>query len=327
MTRGPIDFRAPARGLGLALAIAAAATFLSAHYAAPAMLFALLIGMAFNFLAAGERWTPGLEVASRTLLRIGVALLGLRLTLSDVAKIGPGPSLVVAALAALVMLFGLALASVLGRGWRFGVLTGGAVAICGASAAMALAAVLPRDARLERDVLFTVVAVTSLSTLAMIGYPLLFAAIGASEAETGFLIGATIHDVAQVVGAGYSVSEAAGDMAIYVKLQRVALLPLVLIVVMLATRRGGRARIPGFVLGFAALVVANSLGLVPERVAGFGATASAWMLVTAIAALGVKTSLREMAALGPRHLGVVVAETLALLGLALAVLMLWRPLG
>lgn len=313
-------------GVALALTVAAAATFLSEHYGAPAMLFALLIGMAFNHLSVEGACPPGLAFASTTLLRTGVALLGARISLADVAALGASAAVEVAGLIALTIGSGFLAARALGRDWRFALLTGGAVGICGAAAAMALAAVLPRDSRAERDTLFTVVAVTTLSTVAMVAYPVLFGALGLNDAAKGFLIGATIHDVAQVVGAGYSVSTEAGDVATVVKLMRVAALPLVLLVVIAALRArggaGGPVRVPGFLVAFAAIAAANALGLIPHGVAAAASDASRWLLVTAIAALGVRTSLKALGAVGGGHLAVLVAETLALLGAALALVML-----
>ncbi len=316
------------RGVILALTIAAAASFLSGYYGAPVMLFALLLGIAFNFLATESRCEPGIEFAAKTLLRIGVALLGVRLTLADMAALGLMPVIGVVGLVAFTVGAGLAIAPLLGRRWRFGLLTGGAVAICGASAALAIAAVLYADKRAESDTIFTVVAVTTLSTLAMIGYPILFTAIGASELEMGFLIGATIHDVAQVVGAGFSVSETTGNFATYVKLQRVALLPVLLLLIILFIPRepGQRIALPWFVIAFVGLVTINSLGLIPTPIRDFASDVSSWLLVTAIAALGVKTSLKSIVTVGPRHIGVVVAETVLLLIAAIGFVYLWREI-
>lgn len=312
-----------APGLLLALAVALAARFLGMHYGAPVMLFALLIGMAFNFLDEDPRFAAGLALASKAMLRAGIVLLGLRITLGDMADVGLPAFATVLGLVAATIGAGVGLARLCGQDWRFGVLTGGAVAICGASAALALAAVLSTDRAGGRNTLFTVVAVTTLSTVAMVGYPLLFAALGLSDRQIGFLVGATIHDVAQVIGAGYSVSVPAGDLATIVKLVRVALLPVVLVAVTLAvaTRPGGSGRprgLPVFVTGFMALSGLNSLGLVPASVAAAGVTLSGFLLVVAIAALGVRTNLRDMVRLGWRHAVVVVGETVLLLGLALA---------
>ncbi|MEM5471363.1 putative sulfate exporter family transporter [Hoeflea sp. AS60] len=309
-------------GLLLALTIAAAAKFLSEHYAAPVMLFALLIGMAFNFMADQERTAEGVVFASKTLLRLGIVLLGARITLGDIAGIGTSGLVTVASLMALTIGFGFICAKLFSRGWRFAILTGGAVAICGASAALALAAVIPGNDKTERNVLFTVVAVTTLSTIAMIIYPVLFGLAGLSDAQSGFLIGATVHDVAQVVGAGYSISTEAGDTATIVKLLRVTLLPVVLIIVALSTARGGsgfsQVRLPLFVVGFAAVTIANSTGLIPAQIAALLVDASSWLLVIAISALGVRTNMKAMLDLGWRHVAVVVAETVFLLGLAWA---------
>jgi uncharacterized integral membrane protein (TIGR00698 family) len=303
------------RGLVLALTVAACAKFVSEHYGAPVMMFALLIGMAFNFMSADERCAPGIEFASKTLLRIGVALLGFRLSLSEIANLGVKPVLAVVSLVVLTIVVGIAIAPFLGRRWRFGLLTGGSVAICGASAALAISAVLPKGRDLERDTLFTVVAVTTFSTVAMVVYPILFALLGLDDAQTGFLIGATIHDVAQVVGAGFSVSDTAGNLATLVKIQRVVLLPVLLLAIVLTTGGDDKSgiRLPGFIIAFVALVLLNSFGVVPDLARALVATASQWLLIIAIAALGVKTSLKAMLELGAGHLAVIVGETLFLL--------------
>jgi uncharacterized integral membrane protein (TIGR00698 family) len=315
-----------APGLTLALTIAAAASFLSDHYGGPVMLFALLIGMTFNFLSTEGRYAAGIGFTARTVLRLGVALLGVRITFGDISALGIAMVLSVAGLIVLTIATGFAVAPLFSRKWRFALLTGGSVAICGASAALALAAVIPPNDKLERNTLFTVVAVTTLSTVAMIAYPILFAALGLNDVEAGFLIGATIHDVAQVVGAGYSVSDEAGEIATVVKLLRVALLPAVLLIVIACLRarpaEGARPSIPWFVIAFAALVAANSTGLVPASVADAASETSRWMLVTAISALGVKTSLKALTEVGGGHIGIVVIETLVLLCAAL-VLVTW----
>lgn len=310
-------------GVLLSVTIAGAAVFLSEHYGAPAMLFALLLGMAFNFLATEEKCQEGVQFAATTLLRCGVALLGLRISLSDMMELGAMPVLGVVGLVVMTIAIGSLTARLFGQSWYLGVLTSGAVAICGASAALAITAMLPKDKILERDTLFTVVGVTTLSTVAMIAYPILFSAMGMQNAEVGFLIGATIHDVAQVVGAGYSVSDETGDIATFVKLQRVALLPVVLICLSFAmrvTNKGadGSVKLPLFVIAFIVLVLVSSFHLVPTSVTEAASSLSRWMLVTAISALGIKTSLKAMMDVGVRHALIIVLQTLFLLGAALA---------
>ena len=312
-----------APGLVLAGTVAAAAAFLGSHYGAPVMLFALLIGMAFNFLHAEGPCRDGVDLAARFILRLGVGLLGVRIALDDLARLGGEGALLLVGLVALTIASGFVIAPLLGRQWRFALLTGGAVAICGASAALAIAAVIPANDRTERNTLFTVMAVTALSTVAMVLYPLLFQGLGFSEMQQGFLIGATIHDVAQVVGAGFSVSDEAGETATVVKLFRVAMLPVVLILVALALRLGphggpqGRiALLPWFMVLFLALVVLGSMVELPAVLVDQVNTLSRTCLIVAIAALGIKTSLKSLTAVGGGHLAVVVIETLVLLGAA-----------
>jgi len=308
-----------AGGLALVAVIAAASGFLADHYGAPVMLFALLIGMAFHFLADAPSCAGGVDFAARTLLRLGVALLGLRLTVEDVARVGLAPGLAVVAFVLATLACGAALARLAGRRTAFGLLAGGSVAICGASAALAIAAVLPAHPRREQDTLFVVVGVTALSTVAMIAYPVLFRSLGLSEVAAGFLVGATIHDVAQVVGAGYSISDEAGVLATFVKMLRVALLPVVLLLVMWSFRDAQSApvRLPWFLTAFLALAVLANTGAVPEPALAALGDVSRACLVLAIAALGVRTSLAAMARVQPAYGAILVALTLVLLGLGL----------
>lgn len=303
--------------------IGMAATFLSQHYNAPVMLFALLLGMAFRFLHEEGRCVRGIEFSARTILRVGVALLGLRITFGQIASLGVEPVAIVLAGVATTILFGLLLARLMGLGANFGYLSGGAVGICGASAALAISSALPAYDKRERDTVLTVVGVTTLSTIAMVFYPMLARALGLDHAQAGMFLGGSIHDVAQVVGAGYTISQEAGDVATYVKLLRVAtLIPVVLILSLLLARRfapaeanmpGARAKTPPFPLflaGFAALVVLNSALALPPVVVQSASTVSSWCLVTAIAALGMKTSLRDLLDVGWKPVGLMLAETI-----------------
>lgn len=308
-------------GLLLAAVVACAATFISEHYGAPVMLMALLLGITFHFLWEEGPCAPGIDFAAKTLLRLGVGLLGMRITFEQIAAIGFGPLALVLICVPATIGCGLLLARLLGKHWSFGLVAGGAVAICGASAALAISAVLPERPSKEQDTLFTVIAVTSLSTVAMIVYPLLFTVFGFDDREIGIMLGATIHDVAQVVGAGYAVSDTAGDTATIVKLVRVALLPVVILAILFlgnSTGEGGRRSLPWFVILFAALAFVGSLGIVPDPVSAFVALLSRWLLVVAIAALGVKTSLKYLLSLGGGHVSLVVATTVFLMTLALA---------
>lgn len=303
-------------GLLVAGTIALASTWLAQQYTTPVMLFALLFGMAFHFLHEEGRCVAGIEFSSRTLLRAGVALLGVKITLSQIASLGVLPVAMVVVGVATTFLVGLVLARRLGLGSAFGVLSGGAVAICGASAALAIASVLPRHEQSERDTILTVVSITALSTLAMILYPVFATSVGLDHIRAGVFIGGTIHDVAQVVGAGYIISPETGDIATYVKLLRVAmLLPAVFVITLVVARTGerrssARPMLPSFLIAFALLVFVNSLGLLPHFLINLANDVSRWCLVTAIAALGMKTSFKALFAVGWRPIGLMLAETM-----------------
>lgn len=317
-------------GVLTAITIALAATFVSEHQGGPQLLYALFFGMAFNFAAQGEKVRDGIDFASRHILRFGVVLLGARITAAQIADLGVEAILLVAGGVVATLFFGALVGRLLGRPAAEGVLTGGAVAICGASAALAISAVLPKNEANQRFTLFTVVGVTALSTVAMVTYPSLVKALGLDGTEAAVFLGGTIHDVAQVVAAGYIVSPEVGDGATFVKLFRVAMLLPVVAVVAMLFRDGGAAggrkppMLPGFLVGFALLVAVNSLGLIPQPATEVASGLSRWCLVVAIAALGVKTSLQQLAALGWRPVVMLTVNTLFLAAVVLAGLLLMR---
>lgn len=321
------QLRVLAPGLLACGVVAAAATFLAGHYGAPVMLFALLLGMAMAFLSTDSPCGPGIEFAARQVLRIGIALLGLRITVAQVVALGWGPLVLVVLAVVVTILVSILAARAMGFNRLFGVLTGGATAICGASAALALSAALPQHPQKDRATLFTVIGVSALSTLAMVAYPMLVKALGLGEHAAGLFLGATIHDVAQVVGAGYSLSTTTGDTATLVKLMRVAMLLPVILVATLATRgaegaEGGKRPplLPWFAVAFALLVAVNSTGWLPLSLVSAGTDVSRWFLVVAIAAIGMKTHLKELATVGFKPVALMLGETLFLAVLALLLL-------
>jgi uncharacterized integral membrane protein (TIGR00698 family) len=312
----PAALRANWPGIAIAVVIALAASFVSTTYGGPQLLYALFFGLAFHFLSQAPTCKPGIEFCSRTLLRTGVALLGARITFAQLVSLGVAPIVIVICALVATILFGLALAKWLGRPTTEGLLSGGAVAICGASAALAIAAVLPQTEENERFTLLTVVGVTVMSTLAMIVYPLLVHAVDLDMTSAGVFIGGTIHDVAQVVGAGYLISSHTGDVATFVKLTRVAcLVPVVLSLSILFSSRNGKSQldtpalVPVFLIGFVWLMLANSFGFIPAQAGDWINSASRICLVTAIAALGVKTSFQSLASLGWRPVMMLLSET------------------
>ena len=317
-------------GVAVATAVALAASFIAQRYGAPAMLMGLLLGMAFHFLNETPRVGPGLELVAVKALRLGVALLGLRLTVADVASLGWTPVLLVVCAVLATLLFGVVLGRLLGCERQLGVLTGGSVAICGASAAMAISSVLPKGPDTQRQTLFTIIGVTSLSTIAMVLYPIIGDVLQFNDQEMGIFIGATIHDVAQVVGAGYSVSPTTGDLGTFIKLLRVAMLvPVVLVIGIIFRNKVGAAAdrekapaFPLFLIGFIVLFAVNSTGLIPGDVIQPVANLAPALLLVAIAALGIRTSMQEVMTIGLKPVLLIVGETLFIAAIIVAYL-LW----
>jgi uncharacterized integral membrane protein (TIGR00698 family) len=316
------DAAAAVPGFLIALTVAAAANFVALAYGGPVMLLALLIGMALNFLSAEERALPGLRFATKPVLQVGVALLGLRIAFGDITALGTETLLLVIVGVIATVAAGIVLARMFGRTGTFGLLAGGATAICGASAALAISSALPPTRERDRETAFVIVIVTTLSTLAMVVYPVLAHLLGFDDRATGIMLGATIHDVAQVVGAGYAVSGEAGDAATIVKLFRVVLLlPMVLCIALLYRPPGerlGAARLPVplFAVAFAVLVAVHSFQLLPASVERPLAEIARWCLLTAVAAIGIRTSIPDMLKMGGSAIAVPAGATLVLLGLA-----------
>jgi uncharacterized integral membrane protein (TIGR00698 family) len=303
----------------------------------PAMVIALFIGIALNPLARRPLFYPGIVFCLKTLLRWAVALLGLRVALGEIAALGLTTALLTIIAMAVTLVAGFLLARLFTLEQGYGALAGAGTAVCGASATLATSIVLPDYKGKETDVAFVVVAVNALSTFAMVLYPLICTWLGFDQQTTGVLLGATIHDVAQVVGAGYAVSETAGNTAVIVKLFRVFLmLPLVLAVGWWFARRtvataAARIPIPVFALVFVALCVLNSIAAaLPAVTPAFALIkaplieASTWGLLIAISALGLGTSLTAIAALGWRHVATVMGTTIVILAVVTAGLIVLR---
>jgi uncharacterized integral membrane protein (TIGR00698 family) len=305
-------------GIALCVVLALAGSFLAEHYGTPALLLVLLLGFGFASQGQDERLQPGVGFCSRQLLRIGVALLGARIGFEQVLAVGTLPLLMVLTSVPLTIGAALLLGRWLGLPRMQSLVAGVAVAICGVSAAIAVAAVIPAGRLEERRLLAVVVGVTAMGTLAMLAYPPLLVALGYSDIQAGLLLGASVHDVAQAAGAGYLVSDPAGDVATLTKLLRVALLaPLVVLLgLMLRREEGGKSEFPWFLIGFLALFAANSLGWLPETLRQMLVSASAACLLATMAALGMRTSLGALLAQGWKPMLLIFLMSLLLLAFA-----------
>jgi uncharacterized integral membrane protein (TIGR00698 family) len=317
-------------GLLLCLIIAMSTNFLSENYGGPQLLYALLLGLSLHFLYLNEALGPGIDFCAKTILRLGVAFLGIRITFADISAIGINTGLMVIVAVMATVILGLLLAKFLKVSPDFGLIAGGSVGICGASAALAVASVLPKSKENEQFTLLVVVGVTVLSTLAMVIYPFALQMLTIGDLSAGIFIGATIHDVAQVVAAGMLFGPEAGDVATVVKLFRVALLlPVVLVISMFfgaqrSTDQLGWASlrlIPTFLLGFVALSIVASMQILPTSITHQIGGLSRWMLVIAIAAAGLKTNFQELAKLGWQPVFMLIVETLFIAALGLVFIM------
>lgn len=305
-------------GLALALVTGVLALALADGTGWPAMLMALIAGLTLGQVRPALGREAGVELSAKSVLRFGIVLLGARISVGQIAGIGWEPFATVLVALPATILCGVLIARAMGRGVSLGLLSGGAVAICGASAALAVSTVLPSRADADERLCGVIAVVTLLSSAAMIGYPVILGALGFSPQEIGVVLGATIHDVGQAVASGYSVSEEAGAASTIVKLSRVMLLPVVILALALMIKQdqgAGSTPFPRFVLGFLALVAINSLGLIPAGLAEALTFVSTLCLTSAIAAIGMKTRIAKVAGFGWQLPAILALETLFLVTL------------
>ena len=313
----------------LVTAIAAlAAAWLADHYAAPIVLMGLLIGLALSFLSQDKRTHAGLDLMSQTALRIGIVLVGARITAGQLAELGALPFALLGLIMITVIVVTTLSARLFAQDRHAALLAGGATAICGASAALALWSLIG-DKRIDQArFTLTLVGITVASALAMTLYPVLAAQFGLTDAQAGFLIGASIHDVAQAIGGGFSYSPPAGEVATIVKLARVALLaPMLMLVALWLGRSSGGGgdgrtriplRLPWFILGFLGVAAINSLTAIPAIAQDAAATGAQALLLLAIVATAMKARLHLLLDQGWRSFAPIMVATLTSFLLSLA---------
>lgn len=314
-------------GVAVVGAAALAAAWLADHYAVPLVLMGLLIGLALSFVSQDRRTHAGLDLMSQTALRWGIVLLGARITLDQFAALGVAPFAALAGIMLLVISATIASARLFGQSRPAALLAGGATAICGASAALALYGLIGKQAVDQSRFTLTLVGITVASALAMSLYPVLAVQLGLTDAQAGFLIGASIHDVAQAIGGGFSVSPQAGETATIVKLTRVALLaPMLMLAALWLARQGesvaGKGRVslklPWFITAFLAVVVAGSFVTLPQPVRDGAATGAQALLLLAIVATAMKAQLQLLLGQGWRPFAPVAVATLTSFAASLA---------
>ena len=290
-------------GIFLASVIALAALAIGERYDAPVMLFALLIGMALSHLNEDPKLRPGLRFAASSLLKAGVAVLGLTISVHTFEAMGLSAVLMIIILMMLTLAAGILLGRAMGWGLPKAAIAAGAVAICGASAALAIASVVDPKKRNNSHLLAVILVATGMSTLAMIFYPVLLGQLHMDALGTGFVLGASIHDVAQVIGAGFSVSDEVGQAATLTKMVRVAMLPVVLVVLTISVGRNEadgerKIHLPVFVIVFAGLFCLASVVDIPASLADAAKNLSRIFFYVAVAAIGLSSKVQDIAKAG-----------------------------
>lgn len=317
-------------GITFCVVVVLAANYITDHYGSPAILCALLLGMAFNNIAKYPEFARGLEFCGKTVLRCGVALLGVRITFTQISELGIKPLLIVAAVVICTIAFSMLIAKLLKIERIPAIIAGSGVAICGVSAALAVASVMPNNKETEKHLLCTIVGITGLSTIVMVVYPGMMVSLGFDPEQIGIFLGASIHDVAQVFGAGHMVSDQVAELATYTKMLRVSMLvPVVLglgfifrksLLASLQTSQEGQpvgsvisprpSLLPLFLVAFVILVVISNLQIIPASSTAFMGDMSRLFLLIAMAALGTKTNLIEMWQVGQKPFFLLLINTL-----------------
>jgi uncharacterized integral membrane protein (TIGR00698 family) len=271
------------------------------------LLLVLVLGIAWRaFLPIPASAEAGTRVAQKAVLRWGVAGLGLRLSLRDLAEIGAPALLVVLVATTAALVFAAALARRLAVPRELGLLVGVGGAICGASAIVAADSVVQGR---RRDAAVAVGIVTLLGTVGILLYPLVQRAAGLDPFVYAVWDGASLHEMAQVVAAGFAVSEEAARAATVVKLARICLLAPVVLALGWSLRRrhehAGRARVspvPWFLVLFVAFAALRSTGAVPASALDVARVVDLWLLCIGMAGVGLETRFADIREAGARPL-------------------------
>jgi uncharacterized integral membrane protein (TIGR00698 family) len=323
VSNASMRYRPEIPGIVLSATIAAIAMAGSLLGGSP-VVWGLLTGLGIATIwSPGPKFLPGLTFASKQVMRIGVALLGFQISLATLRGLEASDILAVAMNVAVILTLGVVVGWAIGIRRELALVAAASVAICGASAAAAFACIVMRDDSSDRDVACTIGAVSVLSTLAMILYPLVARHIGMGFAAGGIFLGGSIHEVAHAVAAGYSINSQTGDMATMAKLLRVALLaPACVVISMLVPaafepRRTALPLPPTFLVAFVGAALLNAAGLIPEQISHAAAPLSRYCLVVSMVAIGMTLPWRNIKGFGLRPVLLLVVLSCVLVTLSL----------
>lgn len=297
------------------------AAYISKITMLPVMLLAIIIGLLLHVLNSVSILKDGINWSSRGLLYAGVALMGLRIDLTDLSQVGFMAPLFVILTLITTLLVGYAIARASGQSKDFSILMSGAVGICGVSAAAAISSALEDNPLRDAQLAITVAGITVLSTLAMLLYPFISNALNLNILESGVFMGGGIHNVSQAVGAGYAVSNEAGDLAVIFKLIRVSMLLPVIIIISLVWGKGSstpypnvrsklKASTPPFLIVFCLLALLSCLNIIPDLAKNAGNISAHWALIISLVAIGIKTDMKLVMKVGAKPLTIMTLTTI-----------------
>ena len=331
-------------GIGLSVLIAAVATFIESilpiHFIGAAVI-AMFIGIIINaFLKKTKVFAPGMKFTSKRLLKFAIILLGLSLNIKTVLNVGR-MSLAVMVFTLLTCFGGgYFIGKALGLNWKLSNLISAGTGICGGSAIAAIAPTIDAD---DNDVAYAMSA-TFLFDMAMIVlFPIMGHAMGMSDQAFGIWAGPAVNDTSSVVATGYAFSEAAGDFATMVKLTRtLAIVPTVITFALISLRLKRKEALakaessdgikanfkitkifPWFILGFLAMVIVASVFSIPTEIVGLTKSTSKFLMVCALAAIGLNTSLSDMKKSGIRPMihGFIISALVVIVALLVEICM------
>ena len=295
-----------------------------------ASIIALFMGTIINSFFHPDWIKPALKFTSKKILKLAIIFLGASLSVNVIMSVGKMTFLVMIFTFAMCFGGGYFVRKLFGLNWKLSNLISAGTGICGGSAVAAIAPVIDAD---DKDIAFAMSS-TFLFDMVMIAlYPIMGRLLGMSDIAYGIWAGTSVNDTASVVASGYAFSEAAGDFATMVKLTRtIAINPTVLVFAYIGTRAkqkelqtaGGGQKVnilkivPWFIAGFLALAIMNSVGWIPAEVSGVMKTASKFLMVTALAAIGLGTSITDFkkAGFAPMLYGITIDTLVTLTALA-----------
>lgn len=299
--------------------------------AASPLIIAIVLGIAVtNTVRLPQSTAPGITLAAKKLLRLGIVFLGLQLVLSDIAALGVPMLLVIVCIVAGGIFGTLLLGRLLKMRPTQVLLIACGFSICGAAAVAGVEGVTDSE---EEDVVTAVALVVIFGTLMIFGLPLAASLLGLSPEVSGMWAGGSIHEIAQVVAAGGVIGGGALTIAVVVKLARVLMLAPVAAVLSVRQRRSGRVEagqkrppiVPLFILGFLAMVLLRSFADLPGAVIAAGSFAQTALLSAAMFGLGCGVKIRSLMQVGARPFILAAASTVLVAGIALAGILLVHP--